>query len=494
MDKRTFVGLCAALAFAAGSPAVHALKIVDAATDDPATADTARASNTYAKEMLLSANTTGATATSDKTTYYDIAEENVFLSAPADVGANPGDTYIVIYTLDGMVFQEPPSIEAPTGFSVASGGMAGDKVVVFRMSSTAAAVTASTLIVLNAQFAISAAGNGSVTRTVTNQTLAELGTAGVTGSMTHTASGAIKLASGFKETAMPMTATATVEHSFRSFNGAAVAAVGSLRVTHNGDVRQNNAAGDAVSALTEIITPGTGTGAGTSTVQIMGDFSFATSAFLHGDDDCSAEGTDTEAPPTDSGILKMEGTGDDAMVVGVNAVNVTEFDRGDPAGPAYLCIMVDPEDEDGMRIPETVAYTAMGAYTGAVAGAAFDPAPMEQTLGMIRRDGTTAHIPYMTTYEGYNQRIVLSNRSSVDADYEMTFRTEEGVMAEASDMATGTLMGNTTVTYKATDLVTLTEGSRAAATIILEAQPGHIDVTSVIVNKESRDTDTVVHH
>ena len=37
MKMRMFVGLCAALAFAAGSTAVHALKIVDAANEDPAT-------------------------------------------------------------------------------------------------------------------------------------------------------------------------------------------------------------------------------------------------------------------------------------------------------------------------------------------------------------------------------------------------------------------------------------------------------------------------
>ena len=45
------------------------------------------------------------------------------------------------------------------------------------------------------------------------------------------------------------------------------------------------------------------------------------------------------------------------MVTGANKLNVTEF-----ADMQYLCIMVDPTDEDGMRIPETVAYTAMGDY------------------------------------------------------------------------------------------------------------------------------------
>ena len=187
----------------------------------------------------------------------------------------------------------------------------------------------------------------------------------------------------------------------------------------------------------------------------------------------------------------MEMVSDTTMTM---AVNVTAFDDA-----RHLCIMVqgdDDESEDGMdapRIPETGAYTAMGSYTGIV-GAAIGPKPQEQTLGMITRNGTTVHIPYMTTYEGYNQRLVLSNRGSADAAYEIEFRPEEGTTATPMEMATGTLMGNTTVTMKATDLVMLEDGSRTAATIILEAQPTNIDVTSVIVNKASQDTDTVVHH
>ena len=73
MKMRTFIGLCAALAFAAGSTTVHALKIVDAANTNPAT--DGRASNTYAKETLLSTETTDATDDSDTTTYYNIDEE-----------------------------------------------------------------------------------------------------------------------------------------------------------------------------------------------------------------------------------------------------------------------------------------------------------------------------------------------------------------------------------------------------------------------------------
>ena len=185
MYKRTLVGLCAALAFAAGSPAVHALKIVENASDDPA--EMGRASNTYAKETLLSAETTDATDENDTTKYYNIAHNDILLSAPADITANAGDTYIVSYTLDGMVFRADvvnAALTQGTGagnFTVAAGGKAGDKLVVFRLSATGEVPETTTRLVLSAEYAISAAGSGSVTRTATNQTLATLNIPGVTG-------------------------------------------------------------------------------------------------------------------------------------------------------------------------------------------------------------------------------------------------------------------------------------------------------------------------
>jgi hypothetical protein len=156
----------------------------------------------------------------------------------------------------------------------------------------------------------------------------------------------------------------------------------------------------------------------------------------------------------------------------------------------YLCVMVS--DENMMRITEE-PFTATVKYA-ALENAAFPRMEMTEEIGFIDRNGTTVHIPYMTTFDGYNQRIVLSNRSSTDAPYEISFRPETGVIATPKDMANGTLKANSTITYKATDLVMLEEGSRTAATIDVVARPDDIDVASVIVNTVSRDTDTVVHH
>ena len=488
MYKRTLVGLCAALAFAAGSPAVHALKIVGQADQDPA--EDGRASNTYAKETLLTTATTAASDKTDTTKYYDIAENDILLSAPADVTANAGDTYVITYTLDGMVFREKVENTAVTkgnaagNFTVASGGAAGDKLVVFRLSATGEVQETTTFLVLSAEYAVSAAGSGSVTRIVTNQTIAGLNIPGVSGTMPHTGSGVIKLGSGLKETDMAVDAEATVEHSFRSFDGAAVATVGSLEVTYNGDVRQSqDAAGAMVSNLNQII-DNTGTGDDAmSTVSIMGDFSFATKAFLHGDNDCGADPNvvvtdgDEQTAAAETEILTREGTGDDEMVTGAADQNVTAF-----ADVQYLCIMVDTS-EDGMRIPETVAYTAMGDYAKITDGA-FDPEPMKQTLGMITRDGTTVRFPFLTSQARYNQVLRVTNRG-VTADY--TFASD------ADDEMTGELPGGgETANWLVEDLIGEGVGG-TAGTLIIEAQPHMIDVAIVHVNRGDGSTDTVIY-
>ena len=506
MDKRTFVGLCAALAFAVGSPGAYALKIFDtpqSVAQRVMGAET-NGSFTYAAETLLmgTANVTEASDDSDTATYYNIVDD-VHLAAPVGIAATEGDIYVVTFTLAGMVFQDAVVAADLSGgigggtFSLATGGASGDKLVVFRLTDEEVATTVA--LNLAANFAIS--GNaGTVTMTITNQTLAGLGIPGVSGREVHTGT-VIKVAPALDEDAMAMNATADVAASFKKFlGGMSVASVGSLEVGF--ETHRSAGSGSPISALTEIILTALDDSDPQSTVTFMGDFSFANKVYTHGDADCGLEGETTGqsgAPDMDlapaTGLLIRNDDMEVSDTTMTMAVNVTEF----TTAAQHLCIMVQGEDdtsEDGMdapRISATGAYTAMGSYTG-IADAAIGPMPQEQTLGMITRNGTTVHIPYMTTYEGYNQRLVLSNRGSGDAAYEIEFRPEEGTTATPMEMATGTLMGNTTVTMKATDLVMLEDGSRTAATIILEAQRANIDVTSVIVNKASQDTDTVVHH
>jgi hypothetical protein len=113
-------------------------------------------------------------------------------------------------------------------------------------------------------------------------------------------------------------------------------------------------------------------------------------------------------------------------------------------------------------------------------------------IGSITYDTTTVEAPYITTYEGYNQRIFIDNRGAVGAYYSTTFTTEDGVTAAAGASATGTVPANTMVVIRVADLVTFTGGTRGAATMEVEATDANIWVTTQIVDLGTGMTDTLV--
>ena len=236
MKMRTLVGLCAALAFVVGSPGAHALKIFgspqNSAENIMAATVATNGSFTYAAETLLEGteNIQDASDDSDTATYYNIGgAADVHLAAPVGVAATAGDTYVVSVTLGGMVFRDTLGNGDLTGgtFELATGGGAGDKLAVFRLTSGAVATTG--FVNLAANFAIS--GNaGTVTITIRNQTLAGLGITGVTGTEEHTGT-VIKVAPALDEDSMAVNATADVAASFKKFlDGMSVASVGYVQV------------------------------------------------------------------------------------------------------------------------------------------------------------------------------------------------------------------------------------------------------------------------
>ena len=477
--------------------AYAAIKINDG--DDPAT---------YAKETVVD---TGA-IDQDGTKYYNLMKEHT-LRASLGVGARAADDWSVAFTFTGMVLSEPfvgtalEVCEAPdttqdppedindsacspfsTAPTVISGGGKGHDNATFLITNQA--VSAQQGVELTAKFAISG-DSADAAMVVTNITLASLQLGTFTADESR--SGVIKLASAIDETTTATDVTTTVASSFKQFMGdttddddMSVANVGSFMVSFKTEHLNASNATDAdnVNGLDDLVDTSSTTGASprpNSTVTFMGDFSFASNVHVDAADTCA-----TAADVEDDLLMRDE----DDMVSDTTMtmpVNVMEF-----ASAKFLCITVDTSDEDAdVRIMATDPYMAVASYKQ-VTDRAFEPMGADNKLGRIERDGTTVHIPYMTTAEMYNHRIVLSNRGSIDADFSIEFRPESGVMA--SDTYEGTLEKNSTVTMKAIDVVTLTGGSRTAATITLEATPMNIDVTSVIVNKDSGDTDTVVHH
>jgi len=130
---------------------------------------------------------------------------------------------------------------------------------------------------------------------------------------------------------------------------------------------------------------------------------------------------------------------------------------------------------------------AKGAYT-----LTLDTDTLTNTIGSVVYDTTTVEIPYITTFEGYNQRIFIDNRGGTDAFYTTSFTTESTVTAAGGTGSTGTVPANTIMTIKAVDLVTFTGGTRGAATVEIEAQGTDIWATTQIVDLDLGNTDTLL--
>ena len=134
----------------------------------------------------MSDECTEASDAADTTKYYNIAEDNAF-SSPRRLTLRPLRGIPTSSATRWTAWCSRPSwrngdLTGATGdgFTIAAGGAAGDKSVVFRLGSGASVATTTTKpSTLDGQFAISAAGSGSATRTMTNQSLAGLNLPGV---------------------------------------------------------------------------------------------------------------------------------------------------------------------------------------------------------------------------------------------------------------------------------------------------------------------------
>lgn len=492
MTMRTFVGLCAALAFGLGSTAVHALKFVQSSGENPATAAGASATVTYAKETLLkgTGNVTAASDSTDKTMYYNIVR-NHFLSAPPGVASQAGDTYTITYTLTGMVFAAVPS-SPPTGFTLAAGGAAGDMKAMYR-ADAATAVSATTALELTATFAVSADG-GSVTMEAENRTF---------GGMKGHDPAMIKVMSALKATPMPADPApqAKAEGGFMNFGGTVGAPMlrASLGTFEVGVVTPNleDAQGadntvDDVNSLddvTVVAANADGSVANPVTFSVEGGFGFVKTLALvdnatpPGAQQCTGTLTDIRkpVPATTPATYTDETTPQEAQTFELDI----DADGTDNNMLQHLCVEVDGE----RPIPETGPFKVMAEYKG-LADAAFPPMAMMHDLAMIDRDGASFRIPFLTTNTDlYKQLVIIVNHGS-EADYSFGgFHAQAGT-ASAGMMASGKLPTGQTV-LRSTDIVTIDGGNRAAATLSVVTDQSNISVAVQQIRAGTGQADTV---
>ena len=109
---------------------------------------------------------------------------------------------------------------------------------------------------------------------------------------------------------------------------------------------------------------------------------------------------------------------------------------------------------------------------------------------MIRRDGTTFRIPFITTSQQFQQRFSIVNRGVATTYAISELHAQSGVTVATGVKATGALPQGQTV-LMASDIVEITGGTRAAATLSVVADPSNIDASIDIINPETGAVDTV---
>lgn len=161
--------------------------------------------------------------------------------------------------------------------------------------------------------------------------------------------------------------------------------------------------------------------------------------------------------------------------------------------PWHLCLAVKADND--VPIPSGSYSIDFNFAAASAVPRPFPPVgPADVAFGTIVHDGTTVEIPYLTTYEGYRQRIVIVNRGKKDVGYKLTLMTEDGTTADPGVLEGMAIGGGQTV-IKVWEKVTL-EGTttRAAATLTLVSNPGNISVVTTQVNNMDQSTDTVFYH
>ena len=421
-------------------------------------------------------------------TYYVVNGGDSELDVTAELGFGTviGASLIVRYDFTGMILtgMSNPVLTGIGTATLRQGGKAKDEHVVFLVTGINAAVVATEDLDLSLDEVAIAAGGGSISMHVRDDL-------SIPAETMASHSGAVTMASGLKPVKTQVNPTALVSEKFLAFEGTAgdtdTVTLGSVMVNLADMPQYRHAAtGAPVADLDVLINEGPaganmGDEGGSSTV-FMGDFSFVTEAWLDTTVACAT------ASPTD---LLMDLDEDDMRDTTRLKSQSLMYLNDNP----HLCIMVRAKDDAmAVAIPATPPYMVAKTIVLAdgISSSKFPPAPAPAPLGAIMRNGTTVHIPYLTQFANYNQRIVIVNRGA-EADYTFSFMTEDGVTATLGADAEGTLVANST-TYLSLlhgDLVTIAGTfNRASATLIVESEPSYIDVVVSQTNANGG-TDTV---
>ena len=358
-----------------------------------------------------------------------------------------------------------------------AGGAKGDDFVIFGISPVGGDAQ-STWEIFFALHDLLEIQTGATTGSISYGAYADVGTAvGESNALKRVSKVAVAVAPSVTTKVTPGTSPAVAnvatDPRFTDFVGGGRKPLGTVTVTLNTTHLKSVTGGGMVATLRDVMR------SGAVTLTAAGGLEFGTFS-MHPGSDCT--GTAAGVSVATKGETKGQGS-----------VSVA-------AGARTLCVARRTVDHDNNRttpaVPQVIPETSIAAAVNYVknATAHFPPANLAATtIGSIERNGTTVRLPFLTTFENYNNRIVIVNRGNVPADYELMFTTEDAVTATPGHMAEGTVPANATMVIKVADAVTLEGGTRTAATLAVVAPETLVDVATTIVNKMDQSTDTVTY-
>ena len=447
--------LLAALTLGLASGSVQALDFT-ATTFEP---------HDYSNQTLISTNTV-------KGGYYKVTDATDLGSIKFKTGLLLGstDTAYITVTLTNMAFAG--------GVTIASGNVVealtvaeGDTTALFRNSGQVTATADIEINLAGSAIGVKPGLSGGIKIEVVNKTVEDiLGAGKGTKTITDTPKAVYGVDSIVQEV-MGDRRTAQVSQNFKTFDtqGKHLAVtIGTVKIgpaSPRGDDAADNDEVDTAEVVHF----------GNSKVKLVGDLSFVekvtySAAEVSGAATCS--GTDM---PIADGKSASVAVGPDATT--------SSFETAQ-----HICIQAKKDTE----IP-TGSYTIDIDYAaGTLVTGVLNPLAdvTEEPFGSIRHNGTTVHIPFVTTYANYNQRFMIVNNGP-GTTYKFKFTPESGATAAAGTMAEGALPNGTTH-LKAMDIVTVTGKTRTAATFTAVADPSDIEMSSVLVTKETGATDLTI--
>ena len=232
----------------------------------------------------------------------------------------------------------------------------------------------------------------------------------------------------------------------------------------------------------------------------VGNVSLAPQVAAIPDDDNTADVDESMAarPPTAADCLVPTAAGSTLKEPGADDTFTGLRFTADAEGNVlrYLCFDAGAASEDPIPVSTYAAEVDLAYQMGVPEGARLSDTT--GTIGQINRNGTTVRLTYLTDAAGYNQRVIIVNRSQETINYDLDeLVTEPGITATLLDGASGMVAKGEKAVVRVGTMIGFEDTNmfrrRAAATLSVDGPAELIEVATTQVNISDSSTDTVVY-